>query len=732
MALLPGLNNEHLQGWQAGLMHNTSPVPDACRQRSPLIFGKYNVRAIHQAGLHDRSVAFLFGQPANLRHRQPGDSRFRFSSLPSAKPFADRSSAYRMSITDEVKSRIDIVQLIEESGVKLRKAGRNYTGFCPFHANKNTPAFAVWPESGTWRCFGECNEGGDVFKYVMKKDNVDFREALTRLARKAGVELPAYQKETPEQKEAYEHIRNLLEDALVYYSDQLHNNRAVLNYLREKRKLSDTTIETFGLGYAPAGWDTAVKHFTSRNASAQNLIDAGLASQREHDGSIFDRFRNRIMFPIRDENGRMAGFGARIVDPNDVPKFLNSPETPVFTKGRILYGLDRARKAIRAADQVVIVEGYLDVIALHQAGFENVVSPMGTALTEEQLRLLKRFTRRVVLALDPDSAGKKAVRRGLEAARGAMVEVGNEREFNARGWLQQEARLQADLRVASMPDGLDPDEIAARDPQEWKQLIESAKPIIEHVMETLAEGRDIRDRRVATEIADQMMPLIRELPKPDEREFFEQKLARFLKIDERAFIGSSSQPQRITRQRPQREARQPVAVASAVALTSVQAVEYYVIAVLLRRPELLYRLDRQLEEYGLSPLAKEDFEYTDYQLLFGLIHEAVQQDQTEHHIFVLESLPESLRGLSQELLTGTERLERSEDKLVEELSRAVGRMRHEAASRQLMQYQFLQQEAQEAGDKTRATEYAHQTAELAHLKRTLNEFTSKLAAKKRA
>ncbi len=728
-----------------GVYHaNTTPARDAgpakpeallCGRRFPLIFGKYNFDAKDQAGLHDRSIAIPLRQAAYLPHRQPRQSLFELLHLHSIEPYPDRPPADRMSTIDEIKSRIDLVQLIEESGVKLRKTGRNYTGFCPFHANKNTPAFAVWPESGTWRCFGECNEGGDVFKYVMKKEGIDFREALARLARKAGVELPAYRQETPEQKEAYEHIRKLLEDALVFYAGQLRNNPAVLKYLREKRKLSDTTIETFGLGYAPAGWDIAVKHFAARGHSARNLIDAGLASERENDSSIYDRFRNRIMFPIRDENGRMAGFGARIVDPNDIPKFLNSPETPVFSKGRILYGLDRARKAIRAADQVVIVEGYLDVIALHQAGFENVVSPMGTALTEEQLRLLKRFTRRVVLALDPDTAGQKAVLRGLDAARGAMVEVSSEPDFNARGWLRQEARLQADLRVASMPDGLDPDEIAARDPEEWKRLIQEAKPIIEHVMETLAHGRDINDRRVAMEIADRVLPLIQELPKPDEREFFEQRLARFLRIDERAFIGSGGQAQRTPRQRAQRE-QQVVRAATdhrapAVTLRSSQMVEHYVIGVLFRRPELLYRLDRLLQEYDLSPLSPQDFEYTDYQLLFGLIDEAVQQDQTEHHMFVVESMPESLQPLSRELLAQTEKLSSLNDKLLEELSRGVKRMREDAATRGLMQFKFLQEEAQEKGDTAAAASYMRQALELARLKRVLNEFEYKLAAKRR-
>ena len=189
------------------------------------------------------------------------------------------------------------------------------------------------------------------------------------------------------------------------------------HYLHEKRGLTDATIETFGLGYAPQGWDNALKHFTERGYSEQDLIDCGLLTVREEDNKIYDRFRHRLMIPIRDERGRMAGFGARALEDDQMPKYLNSPQTAMFDKGRLLYGLDRARKPIRAADQVVIVEGYLDVIAPHQAGFENVVSPMGTALTEDQLRLLKRFTRKIVLALDPDAAGQKAILRGLDAAR---------------------------------------------------------------------------------------------------------------------------------------------------------------------------------------------------------------------------------------------------------------------------------------------------------------------------
>jgi DNA primase len=640
-----------------------------------------------------------------------------------------------MSTIDEIKSKIDIIDLVSEAGVKLRHAGKNYTGFCPFHDNKHTPAFVVWPETGTWRCFGSCNEGGDIFKFVMKREGVDFKEALQKLAARAGVELKEYQRETPQQKEAYENLRRLLEDAIIFYRTHLFNNRDILDYLRAKRGLSDSTIETFGLGYAPQGYDNLLKHFTAKGYSEQELIDAGLLSERQSESPVsslqsrsFDRFRHRIMIPIRDEQGRMAGFGARIVDENDIPKFLNSPETPIFSKGRLLYGLERARKPIRTADQAVIVEGYLDVIALHQAGYENVVSPMGTALTEDQMRLLKKFTRRIVLALDPDTAGQKAVLRGLDAARSAMDKEG-ELGFDARGLLRNESRLQADLRVATMPDDLDPDEIVARDREEWKKLIEDAKPIVTHVMETLAAGQNINDPKVKNQIAAQVLPLIEDLPNALERDTYRQALARMLRVDERALMGAQIQSPRVRRPRAA-ENKQPVEKSSVtVSISSSKAVEEYVISVLFRKPELLYRLDRSLQEFGLIALTAEDFEYTDNQLLFGLIRESVEQDKTEHHDFVVDALPESLQARSRELVKEAEKLDRIEEKLLEELLRGVIKLRRVAAGENISQLRFLQEEAHQGGD-LRASSYQDLVLQHTRLLRDLDQAHRKMAMKR--
>ena len=644
-----------------------------------------------------------------------------------------------MSTIDEVKARIDIVDLVSEAGVKLRRAGRNYTGFCPFHSNTKTPAFVVWPETGTWRCFGQCNEGGDVFKFVMKKEGWDFAETLRYLAERAGVQLEPLTPQKQEQIEEHDRLRSLLEEAVIFYRGHLLNNPDVLTYLHDQRGLSDATIETFGLGYAPDSWDAALRHFTARGYTQQELIDAGLLTVRDEDSPrasqhatrTYDRFRHRIMIPIRDERGRMAGFGARVVDPDDIPKFLNSPQTPLFDKGRLLYGLDRARKPIRAADQAVIVEGYFDAIALHQAGYENVVSPMGTALTEDQLRLLKKFSRRIVLALDPDAAGQKAVLRGLEAARSAMDKEG-QWGFDARGLLRYESRLQADLRVAAIPDELDPDEIVARDPSEWARILEKAKPIVTHVMETLIAEQDITQPKVKAQIAAQVVPLIEDLPDPVERDTYRQQLARLLKVDERSVMAAPTQSPRLGRGRG-RQARvqeQPVESApAAAAVNPSQKLEAACLGILLDKPELLCRLDRVLQEGGLSALSFEDFGYTDHQMLLGLIRRSAEQDVADPHRFVIDNLTDDLQALYASL-TQTAGPAARDDRLLEELFRMVKSLRKMASNESLSQLRFLQENAQQQDDADTLRDYQQQAAQHMRLLRDLDQASKSLAARR--
>ncbi|MCJ7734193.1 MAG: DNA primase, partial [Anaerolineales bacterium] len=380
-----------------------------------------------------------------------------------------------MSVTDEIKDRIDIVDFVSES-VELRRAGRNFSGFCPFHHNVNTPSFVVFPDTQTWKCFGECDLGGDLFSFAMKKEGWDFAEALHNLADRAGVVLEPLTPAAREEKEEGEHLRDLLEDAVAFYRhnfQQTEEGKTAAAYL-DSRGITTDTIEAFGLGYAPRGWDTALVHFRNKGYSIADLRDAGLISEKEEE-KVYDRFRHRLMIPIRDRNGRMAGFGARVLNPDDMPKYLNSPQTPVFDKSRLLFGLDSARKQIRELDQVVIVEGYMGVIGPYQHGFRNNVAQMGTALNEYQLRVLKKYTGKFILAMDSDAAGQKATLRGLQIAREAL-DRSPEMVFDARGLLHQEGRLKADIRVLSLPPGMDPDDVTRQDPDLWRQLIDQAKP----------------------------------------------------------------------------------------------------------------------------------------------------------------------------------------------------------------------------------------------------------------
>lgn len=602
-----------------------------------------------------------------------------------------------MTAVDEIKNRLDIVDVVSEN-VKLRKTGKNYTGFCPFHPNIHTPSFVVFPDSGTWRCFGQCNEGGDIFKYVMKREGWDFPQTLKYLAEKAGVTLEPVHPIRTRESEYEARLSQLLEETVIFYRNQLQTpaGQSASTYLA-KRGLSEETIDRFGLGYAPNSWDALTLYFSQRGIAEDLLQDTGLVSQRES-GGVYDRFRNRIMIPIRSATGQMVGFGARILDPDDVPKFLNSPQTPLFDKGKQLFGLDQARKAIRAKDQVVVVEGYLDVICLHQAGFTNTVSPMGTALTEDQLRSLKKYTRRMILALDADAAGQKATMRGLEVARQAMdheTEIG----FDVHGLLRQEARLQADIRVTAIPEGMDPDEVVLRDPQEWAHILETAKPLVIHVMETLAAEQDIQDPKVKQAIAVQVMPLIEEVPSLVEREAYRQRLARLLHVDEDALVGvrkpvRSAARRRSSRQVAEHETMHSMGKTGPVLpmLDPMQSVEDYILRRLALQPEMLHRLDRMLQQTGLRRIGLEDFSHTDRGLVFQLIESSLSQDDLDPEEYILanqnDTVREYLQSSQNQKISDTIK----QEDLLDDLYRSVIRVRQSQINQALNEVRYLLEE----------------------------------------
>ena len=326
--------------------------------------------------------------------------------------FGSRRRCLAVGVAAEVKNKLTVVEVVGET-VSLKKAGTTYKGLCPFHGEK-TPSFVVTPQRESWHCFG-CGLGGDIFSFVMQRDGVTFPEALRTLAQRAGVEID----ERTQREDAHKaRLRTVLDSAIAFYHAVLTASNAgkpALDYLHG-RGFSDATIETYQLGWAPSGWDQMTRTLAAkRDVRPEELVEVGLASPRQSGrGGVYDKFRARVLFPIRDQNGHAVGLGGRLLE-GEGPKYLNSPATPLFDKSRTLYPIDKAKGPIRKLGQAVIVEGYTDALMAHQAGFENVVASLGTALTPGQVALLTRYATRIVLAYDVDAAGEKAGGAGMSA-----------------------------------------------------------------------------------------------------------------------------------------------------------------------------------------------------------------------------------------------------------------------------------------------------------------------------
>jgi DNA primase len=431
-----------------------------------------------------------------------------------------------MSTVDEVKQRLDIVDVVGQH-VALKKAGRNFRALCPFHSERS-PSFYVFPDRQTWHCFGACATGGDIISFVMKKEGLEFRAALEILAQRAGVALrtPSAEQEDPRR----EILRRANEAAAHFFHHQLLNSpdaASALQYVRG-RGLDQETIVSFQIGYAPDSWEELKRHLSGLGFEEGDLLAAGLLVEGER--GPYDRFRGRLMFPIRDERGRVAGFGARALD-DSVPKYLNTPQSPIFDKGGILYALDRAKEHIRGSGQAVIVEGYMDAIAAHQHELGNVVASMGTAITERQVGLLKRYTKNLILALDADLAGSEATLRGIQVAADAA-----ERTVIAvptwRGLIRQQEVLAAEIRVLTLPPGTDPDEVIRRNPEEWRQLVERAKPVVDHLFEAMAVRlRGVSSPLERSRAAMELVPVLEGLTDPVAQATYVQRLARALELD---------------------------------------------------------------------------------------------------------------------------------------------------------------------------------------------------------
>ena len=407
---------------------------------------------------------------------------------------------------EQIKSRLNIVDVVGEY-IKLEKAGINYRALCPFH-NEKTPSFFVSPSRQMWHCFGGCNEGGDIFKFVMKIEGIEFIDALKLLAKKAGVQLKTSSKKYEEIKTQREKLLDICKKATIFFSTQLNKSKTGLeakDYLM-KRGLKEETIKEWKIGYAPSTWDSLCNYLIGLGYERKDIIDAGLASEK-----FFDRFRSRIIFPICDFNGQPVGFTGRVFNSDDEAKYLNTPNTLLYDKSQALYGLDKAKVEIRKNDSCVLVEGNVDCIMSHQSGVKNCLAVSGTALTPAHLGIIKRFSNNLILSFDMDLAGNNATKKGIDMA----LKNG----FN--------------VKVISMNSEKDPaDIILSSGEDEWKKIIKEAKPINQFYFDLSFKDRDVKSVEDQKKIVSELLPIFKKIDNTIEQTYWIQKLAEKLSIRE--------------------------------------------------------------------------------------------------------------------------------------------------------------------------------------------------------
>jgi DNA primase len=470
------------------------------------------------------------------------------------------------NILEDILSRVDIVEVIS-SYLPLKRAGRNFKAHCPFHHEK-TPSFMVSPERQIYHCFG-CGESGNAFKFLMRYERLEFPETVEILAKKAGVVLPEIQKQDTKTASIIAQLYKINELAASFYQNNLGlpEGLPAKNYLL-KRGIKEETIKTFKLGVASERWDALINHLRQKDMNLSLLEKAGLILARDG-GGYYDRFRNRLIFPIFDIKSRPIGFGARILakDNGDLAKYVNSPETPVYTKGRNLYGLNFTRDAIRENDYAVIVEGYLDFIIPYQEGLRNIVASLGTALTVEQARLLKRYTRNVVMIYDPDDAGQIATLRTLDI------------------FIEEDM----DVKIVVLPQGFDPDLFVRRNGiTSLKEKIKEASGLYDYKLKILKSHYNSKEIEVKAKISRQMLETINKFKNAVLKSEYVKRLAQDLDIEEDALL------QEIRKIKEQKTYVSPNLSVSKKAL-NINPTEKLLIKLMLEETELIQRIKESLE-----------------------------------------------------------------------------------------------------------------------------------------
>ena len=501
-----------------------------------------------------------------------------------------------MDPKDEIKQKCDVAEIVGEY-LDLKPAGSgSFKATCPFHAEK-TPSFYVSTEKQIWHCFG-CGEGGDVFSFVMRMEGMDFPEVLRHLGKKVGVEVKRFSSSQSQEKQRLSELNQL---ASAFYRKVLTDSakgEQARAYV-QARGIDSELAERFGLGYAPESWEALATFFAKRSYADHEGEKAGLLLRSRKGTGMIDRFRNRLMIPLRDHHGNVVGFTGRLLPGKDEKgaKYMNSPETPLYHKGELLFGLDLAKRSIKEKKCVIIVEGNLDVIASHKAGVTNVVASSGTALTEIQLTLLKRFTNNLVFAFDDDAAGLAAAKKGMHLARS----------------------LEFDLRVISLPDEIkDPDDLVQKDPEQWKMLTENTIPVMQYLIEKTVQGRDlttIEDKRF---VAGELLPELESNKSVVEREHWLQIIADLLHTDLKVLRDSLSviRPANVV---IAPKTRQKTIEKKKTAQTNEEKVAMLLIGLFIREKEHFEQIAPKIERYF--------FHHPELKCLYSWIGEEYHQNQ---------------------------------------------------------------------------------------------------------
>jgi DNA primase len=696
------------------------------------------------------------------------------------------------SLIETIKAKIDIVDEIS-TVVSLQKSGKALKGLCPFH-NERTPSFYVNPEAQSWHCFG-CNEGGDVFTFVEKQQNMDFREALVYLAEKASVPIDEYaegnSEHIREMSAAKERLYKINEDALLWFHQSLLRSKeaaAAREYV-QSRGISSESVIAFGIGYASEQWNALSNYLLGQGYTQQELVNAGLARWRENDSlgatreGIYDYFRHRLIFPIRDIRGHVIGFGGRALG-GDKPKYLNSPQTVVFEKNTVLYALDLAKDTIKQAKQVIIVEGYVDAVIAHQYGTRQTVACIGSAITEKHIQVLKKLTRQVTLALDPDAAGSAATEQGIQEALkgfdrtivpvplagGPMQRSGEQKGAQerstrgkqpVRGIIRLEEQVDAEINVLQLPPGEDPDEVIQRDFSTWLYAVSHPLSLVDYYFSVKTTDLNLREPVGKTEAAKRLLPVIGMISDRIKRDAYLRKLSSMISIDERSlyeelqrvlrnqksngvtahFSDQTSHHRERGPEKHDKEDLKPLSTetSSQKDVSSDQQTnrpapgfrldraeqgrlkwEDYLIGLLLRNPGL--------SQHVYAIISEDDFAGTDTRALYHVLNSVYQHDSSTLYQpfdqFVQQVVPSALMPTVNRALERAEPTHANDDGLpVKEAVQCASRLKRNRLLQLNQELKFLLQEASVSGDKASVRQLQQQFVLIQQQLRTINTAT---------